>query len=51
MHCNGEVKIMDHLNDKYERKILVEGCEHCRDTGWVVVSIAAMVAISRSYTF
>ena len=37
-----EVKIMDHLNDEDERKILVEGCEHCRQTGWVVVGIAAM---------
>ena len=46
MHCNGEVKIMDHLNDEDERKILVEGCEHCRHTGWVVVGIAAMVSAS-----
>ena len=38
--------IMDHLSDEDERKILVEGCEHCRHTGWVVVGIAAMVSAS-----
>ena len=34
--------ITTHLNDKDERKVLVEGCEHCRNTGWVIIGVAGM---------
>ena len=39
----------DHLNDEDKRKILVEGSEHCRDTDWVVVGIAAWKMGIRCY--
>ena len=42
------IHITTHLNDKDERKVLVEGCEHCRNTGWVIIGVAGMRQIIKN---
>ena len=38
---NKKWRSVNNLYDKDKRKILVERCQHCSHTGWVVVGIAA----------
>ena len=36
------IHITTHFNDKDERKVLVEGCEHRRNAGWVIIGVTGM---------